>query len=84
MPEGKSSQHLAAERKTREILDEVFYNTNSLTHALVKAHRNGMPPEGGTVALNLIIEACEKAKSTYKAAIAQPENKMAARPEVNL
>lgn len=80
----KSQQTLAAEKKLREILDEIFYSTSSLTHALVKAFRNGMPGENGTQAHEMIRDAVRKSQEAYTAAIAQPENKVATRPEVNL
>lgn len=80
----KSQQTLAAEKKLKEILDEIFYSTTSLTHALVKAYRNGMPPESGITAHEMVRDAVRKSQEAYNAAIAQPENKVATRPEVSL
>jgi hypothetical protein len=80
----KTPQVLAAEKKVREILDLLFYDTTSLTHALVKAFRNGMPAESGIAAHEIIRDTLRKSQEAYTAAIAQPENKVAARPEVSL
>lgn len=84
MPEAKHPARVAAERKTQEILGQIHYDTTSLTHALVKAFRNGMPADGGEKALNMISTAVADARAGYLAAIAQPENLSAKRPEVNL
>ena len=80
----KSQQTLTAEKKLRDILDLVHYETSSLTHALVKAYRSGMPAESGDAAYSLLSRAMQESQAAYKAAIAQPENKVAARPQVNL
>ena len=80
----KTTQTLYAEKKLKEILEEIYYATTSLTHALIKAHRNGMLGESGEVAFDLIQNTATLARNAYRAAIAQPENKIAARPEVSL
>lgn len=84
MSETKHPSRVAAERKTQEILGLIHYDTTSLTHALVKAFRNGMQPEGGEKAFSLIESALKEARVGYQAAIAQPENNVAKRPEVVL
>lgn len=80
----KSQQTLTAERKLRDILDAIHYDTTSLTHALVKAYRSGMNGDSGIAAYALLGQALKESEDAYKAAIAQPENKIAARPQVNL
>jgi hypothetical protein len=84
MPAVKSQQTLIAEKKLREVMEEIFYATTSLTHALVKAHRNGMKAQSGEEAFAMIEGTVAKGLEAYRAAIAQPENKVAQRPEVNL
>jgi hypothetical protein len=84
MPEAKHPSRVAAERKVGEIVGQIHYDTTSLTHALVKAFRNGMPAEKATGALDLIAKATEECRAAFAMAIAQPENNLAKRPEVNL
>lgn len=73
-----------AEAAIAEILDALYYDTTSIVHKLVAAHRHGMPPENGHNALTTIAETVEMAQQAYAAAIAQPQNKITARPEVRL
>ncbi len=80
----KATQVIEAEKKVREILDGIYYDTTSLTHKLVKAFRNGMPAESGIAAHELIRDALRRSQETFVAAVAQPENKVASRPEVSL
>lgn len=84
METAKTTQTRAAEKKLIEILDAIFYSTTSLTHLLVKAHRSGMPGNSGQWAHDLINKTVEESRRTFDAAIAQPENKVAARPVVDL
>lgn len=83
MPD-KAPATVKAERKTGEILDAIYYSTESLTHQLVRAYRNGMPGASGESAFVLIEATIKEARAAYNAAIAQPENKVAKRPEVSL
>jgi hypothetical protein len=80
----KPATTLAAEKKVKEILGEIYYDTNSLTHALIKAVRGGMEPASGRMAIRLIQSALEDAALAYDTAIAQPEIKQAVRPVVEL
>lgn len=80
----KSPQTIAAEKKVAEVLDAIFYSTTSLTHALIKAYRNGMDGKSGVDAIVLVGATLDTALEAYKTAIAQPETKPAIRPVVNL
>ena len=80
----KTTQTRAAEKKMQELLDGIYYSTASLTHLLVKAHRSGMPAQSGLNAHELIRATVRASEAAYTAAIAQPENKVAARPVVDL
>jgi hypothetical protein len=80
----KSQQTLHAERKLAEILGAIHYDTTSLTHALVKAFRNGMDPHGGQKAHDALQIAISEMFIAFQTAVAQPENKTAVRPQVSL
>lgn len=73
-----------AERRVKDLIDSIHYATTSLTHLLVKAYRNGMSSQSGEVAYTLLDEAVSKSEEAFQNAIAQPENKIATRPEVSL
>jgi hypothetical protein len=62
----------------------IHYDTTSLTHALVKASRAGMPKESVDKATGLLLECVRDMDSAVKIAIAQPENRSAIRPVVEL
>lgn len=74
----------AAKKKAEEILGAIHYDTTSLTHALVKAYRSGMPGPSGAAVFGQLREAIREAENAYATAIAQPEQKPAIRPVVNL
>lgn len=73
-----------AERRLKDLLDQIHYSTTSLTHLMVKAYRNGMEAKSGDYGFMLVRETVDKALGAYQTAIAQPENKVAVRPEVSL
>jgi hypothetical protein len=84
MSEIKAPAVLQAEKKVKEIMDDIHYGTTSLTHALVRGYRNGMKKESGDTAISLILQAVKECETAYEIAVAQPEQKAAIRPMVDL
>lgn len=80
----KPQQIIRAKKKAEEILDSIHYATTSLTHSLVSAYRAGMEPTKAAEILELIRGAVAQSEEAFRIAVAQPEQKAAIRPVVNL